>query len=162
MRNKNRARSLRQIRRSRSGSKRGVSPVIGVILMVAATIVIAGVVMAMLGGFGPPSKTYTVTATASQSADDIIVTYIGGPDQVEVANLIFSGTKSDGNVIDWKDTQEGVQHQGAWDAANNTITTPTVGDSVIAAGEGTTGRDHVIVMAKFKDGTTQVILDTYV
>ena len=48
--NNNRARSLRQVRSSRSRSKRGVSPVIGVILMVAATIVIAGVVMGMLGG----------------------------------------------------------------------------------------------------------------
>ncbi|MCD6203961.1 MAG: type IV pilin N-terminal domain-containing protein, partial [Methanophagales archaeon] len=46
--NNNRARSFMQIRSSRSKSnsrgKRGVSPVIGVILMVAATIVIAGVV----------------------------------------------------------------------------------------------------------------------
>jgi len=155
--NNNRARSLRQVRSSRG--KRGVSPVIGVILMVAATIVIAGVVMAMLGGFGPPSKTYTVTATASQSADDIIVTYVGGPDQVEVDSLIFSGTKSDGSAITWNNTQNGVS--SGWDG-NNTITTPTVGDSVIAPDQGTTGRDHVIVMAKFKDGTTQVILDTYV
>ena len=46
--NNNRARSFMQVRRSRS--KRGVSPVIGVILMVVATIVIAGVVMGMLGG----------------------------------------------------------------------------------------------------------------
>ncbi len=37
--------------------KKGVSPVIGVILMVAATIVIAAVVMAMLGGFTPPTAT---------------------------------------------------------------------------------------------------------
>jgi len=52
--NNNRARSFMQVRSSRSNSrsrsKRGVSPVIGVILMVAATIVIAGVVMGMLGG----------------------------------------------------------------------------------------------------------------
>jgi len=58
--NNNRARSLRQIRRSRSKSKRGVSPVIGVILMVAATIVIAGVVMAMLGGFKAPATTQPI------------------------------------------------------------------------------------------------------
>ena len=158
--NNNRARSLRQVRSSRSRSKRGVSPVIGVILMVAATIVIAGVVMAMLGGFGPPAKTYAVTATASLSADDIIVTYVGGPDQAEVDSLIFSGTKSDGSAINWDDTQNGVS--GTWVNSSNTITTPTVGDSVIATDEDTAGRDHVIVMAKFKDGTTQVILDTWV
>jgi flagellin-like protein len=40
--------------------KKGVSPVIGVILMVAATIVIAGVVMAMLGGFKAPASSKVV------------------------------------------------------------------------------------------------------
>ena len=37
--------------------EKGVSPVIGVILMVAATIVVAAVVMAMIGGFTPPTAT---------------------------------------------------------------------------------------------------------
>jgi len=67
--NNNRARSLRQVRSSRSRSKRGVSPVIGVILMVAATIVIAGVVMAMLGGFTPPSATPPSVAVTLQAVN---------------------------------------------------------------------------------------------
>jgi len=37
-------------------SRSAVSPVIGVILMVAATIVIAAIVMGYLGGFNPPPK----------------------------------------------------------------------------------------------------------
>jgi len=36
--------------------KKAVSPVVGVILMVAATIVIAAIVMAYLSGFKPPQK----------------------------------------------------------------------------------------------------------
>ena len=36
--------------------RKAVSPVIGVILMVAATIVIAAIVMGYLGSFKPPSK----------------------------------------------------------------------------------------------------------
>ncbi len=36
--------------------KKGVSPVVGVILMVAATIVIAAIVMGFLGGFKAPKK----------------------------------------------------------------------------------------------------------
>ncbi len=36
--------------------RKAVSPVIGVILMVAATIVIAAIVMGFLGGFNPPKK----------------------------------------------------------------------------------------------------------
>ena len=38
-------------------NEKGVSPVIGVILMVAATIVIAAVVMTMIVGFTPPTAT---------------------------------------------------------------------------------------------------------
>ena len=54
------------VRNRRKMDEKGVSPVIGVILMVAATIVIAAVVLGMLGGFGPPKKTYMVTASASE------------------------------------------------------------------------------------------------
>jgi len=137
--NNNRARSLRQVRSSRS--KRGVSPVIGVILMVAATIVIAGVVMAMLGGFSPPHKTYAVSAQATQIEDDIVVTYMGGPDDDYVASV--------------KITRVGTDTAGHW--INNT------GDSYTATGQGTPGKDdHVVVVATFDDGSTQVILDTYV
>ena len=82
--NNNRARSLRQVRRSRSRSrsKRGVSPVIGVILMVAATIVIAGVVMGMLGGFKTPTTTPAVSLSAENYVEtsemDIVIKHNGG------------------------------------------------------------------------------------
>jgi len=71
-----------QIRSSRGRSKRGVSPVIGVILMVAATIVIAGVVMAMLGGFKTPTTTPAVSLSAENyvetSKKDIVIKHNGG------------------------------------------------------------------------------------
>ena len=68
--------------RTKKIDRKGVSPVIGVILMVAATIVIAGVVMAMLGGFSAPKTGYIVTAKASQSPSSNLITvlYNGGPD----------------------------------------------------------------------------------
>ena len=137
---------------------KGVSPVIGVILMVAATIVIAAVVLAMLGGFTPPKRTYTISLTATQEGNDIIVTYNGGPDQDLVSKLIFSGTDSGTNPIDWT-KKVGA---GTFDDANNTLENPVVGDQVIAEGKGTTGRDHIVVTAEFKDGTKQLVLDTYV
>jgi len=45
------------------GDRKAVSPVIGVILMVAATIVIAAIVMGYLGSFKPPKKTLDVVAS---------------------------------------------------------------------------------------------------
>ena len=144
------------VRNRRKMDERGVSPVIGVILMVAATIVIAAVVMGMLGGFGPPKRTYTISLTATQEGDDIIVTYNGGPDQDFVDKLIFSGTDSNMTEITWT---KGV---GGGTFANKTLTGPKVGAQVIAENAGTPGRDHIVVTAVFKDGTKQVVLDTYV
>ena len=148
MRNKNRARSFMQVRSSRSRSKRGVSPVIGVILMVAATIVIAGVVMTMLGGFSPPKKTYTVSISGSKnSTGGIILTCTGGPDyaMVDYINLTLNGT----------DQKPG---WGEVDGKNEI----TVGSSHGWTGGNTTAADHIVAVATFIDGTKQVVLDTYV
>jgi len=146
------------VKNRRKMDKKGVSPVIGVILMVAATIVIAAVVMAMLGGFGPPKRTYTISLTATQEGADIIVTYNGGPDHDLVSKLTFSGTDSDMNEITWTKSVGG----GTFNASNGILEGPKVGDQVIAEGAGTLGRDHIVVTAEFKDGTKQVVLDTYV
>ena len=137
--------------------EKGVSPVIGVILMVAATIVIAAVVLGMLGGFTPPKRTYTISLTATQEGKNIIVTYNGGPDQDFVDKLIFSGT--DSNMTEIKTWTKGA---GGGNFANKTLTDPKVGAQVIAKDAGTPGRDHIVVTAVFKDGTEQVVLDTYV
>ncbi|MHC1635530.1 MAG: type IV pilin [Candidatus Methanospirareceae archaeon] len=144
--------------------KRGVSPVIGVILMVAATIVIAGVVMGMLGGFGPPRRTYTVTATASEAYDldgdgntpDIEITYHGGPDNayVDYLNVSVDGTA--------------VTLGTGWGSPDNNNTDVKPGVSVIVdSGDIATistgpNNDHVVVTATFIDGSAQVILDTMV
>ena len=59
-----------------------VSPVIGVILMVAITVILAAVIAAFVFGMaGNISKTKVVAATAQQpDATHIVVTYQGGQD----------------------------------------------------------------------------------
>ena len=157
--------------------EKGVSPVIGVILMVAATIAIAMVVMGMLGKFGPPKRQYAVIASAVESSVDtdrdgavpeIIITYTGGPDHdsVDYLDVIIDGTDiyneaAGGQTPDFGDS-DGVPDVSVGvsvtiDSDNGGMTgwtafTPDVGS----------GNDHVIVTAHFLDGSTQVILDTYV
>ncbi|MEM0315308.1 MAG: type IV pilin N-terminal domain-containing protein [Archaeoglobaceae archaeon] len=121
--------------------EKAVSPVIGVILMVAITVILAAVIASFVFGMaGTVKKTYTVAATASKTCDatncTIYVTYQGGPDH----NLVteFSVTSP----------------------CSTSTTTPAVG--TVSTCPGTTGRDHVVAAAKFTDGTEQVILDTYV
>ena len=104
--------------------EKGVSPVIGVILMVAATIVIAAVVMGMLGSFSPPKKTYSVAVSASKTSQGkVTLTFIGGPETIKLGSFV-GATMTSNNTYD----------QGA----------------------------HVVVYAKFKDSTEQVVLETYV
>ena len=141
MRIKNRARSFMQVRRSRS--KRGVSPVIGVILMVAATIVIAGVVMGMLGGFGPPKPTKTVmfsTSRINTTYVDLTVTAIE-PAGTSIKSLNLSGDVSDG---DWVKAPTNV----------------TIGKTYTV--KNATSPAHIVITAEFGDGTKQVVFDSKV
>jgi flagellin-like protein len=118
-----------------------VSPVIGVILMVAITVILAAVIAAFVFGMaGGISNTKNVAATAAQQgANTIIVTYQGGQDAADLS--LVSVNFRDGTIIDMVGT--------------------AVGTTVIDGG-ATPGQDHVVATATFTDGSKQVILDTYV
>jgi len=125
-------------------NEEAVSPVIGVILMVAITVILAAVIAAFVFGMaGNVQKTKVVAATASQQgANTIIVTYNGGPDANTVTGL----------AITWPNTTR----------TTNGTTALQVGDSWRGDTAGTTGQDHIVATASFVDGSSQVILDTYV
>lgn len=116
-----------------------VSPVIGVILMVAITVILAAVIAAFVFGMaGNIQKTKTVAATVQQpDAQSIIVTYQGGQDASSVVglNISINGVA----MPPWSAFQVG-----------NSTRYPY----------GTAGKDSVIVTAAFSDGTQQVIMDT--
>ena len=137
--------------------EKGVSPVIGVILMVAATIVIAAVVMGMLGGFSPPRRTYNVIASASENATGwIAVTYQGGPDAAQVDYLNVS--------IDDESYYEGNLppiNTSGWGKADGDSSDVKIGCSLVEKGTKGPNNNHVVVSATFLDGSSQVILDTW-
>ena len=65
-----------------------VSPVIGVILMVAITVILAAVIAAFVFGMASGvSKTKTVAVTAKKVGASIMITYDGGQDDASVANI---------------------------------------------------------------------------
>ena len=147
-------------RNRRKTDKKGVSPVIGVILMVAATIVIAAVVMAMLGGFNPPRRTYNVIASASENATGwIAVTYQGGPDaaHVDYLNVSIDGNSYyEGNIP----TTNGWGTNG-WGTADGNSSDVKIGCTLVVKGKQGPNNNHVVVSATFLDGSSQVILDTW-
>jgi FlaG/FlaF family flagellin (archaellin) len=125
-------------------------PVVGFILMILSVVlaaVIAAFIFGMAGattGPGSYAHTYTVAATARQvGADTIYVTWEGGQDNDKVTSYSVLITSSTG-----KTGYEG-------DLA------PNIGEMNQFEG-GTSGNDHVVVMASFTDGSQQLVLDTYV
>ena len=130
-----------------------VSPVIGVILMVAIVVILAAVIAAFVFGMaGTVPTTKAVAVTAAQPDDTTIqMTYQGGKD----ANTV--------SLLDWSVTPgTGAAKAGTIPSAGGA---PSVGDMATftaVAGDDLSGKDHVLVVATFADGTEQVVLDTYV
>ena len=117
-----------------------VSPVIGVILMVAITVILAAVIAAFVFGMaGNIQKTKVVAATANQQGNTIYVTFNGGQDSADVSSIEA--------VVD--------------NAATEAIA-PTVGSSASFAVSPGAAKNHVVVTATFRDDSKQVILDSYV
>ena len=128
----------------------GVSPVIGVILMVAITVILAAVIGAFVFGMGSSiSKTYIVAATADRiNGTAVRVTYQGGGDAsslnyINVTAAQGAGTAETGSI-------------GDADAA-----AATVGGSAILVDSDwvTATKVHVVASGTFLDGSTQVILE---
>jgi len=140
----------KKVGRDFAGEKKGVSAVIGVILTVAATIVIAAVLLAMLGAFTLPQAPHAVLVTAKHiNSTHIEVIFMGGPDSDLVNGLNLSVDALPINLSSFPDFQNG-----------------TVGNPVItnASGKVEAGpnNDHVVVTASFTDGTKQVVLNVFV
>ena len=134
-----------------------VSPVIGVILMVAITVILAAVIAAFVFGMaGNISKTKVVAATVQQpDATHIVVTYQGGQDAQTFSGANVTVTPSTGTLT-----------AAAYNPNDGTIgkLTSTVGSSCTITGASGqfAGRDHVVVTAWFTDGSEQVILDNFI
>jgi flagellin-like protein len=121
------------------------SPVNGAILLVAITVILAAIIAVFgFGVAGSVLKTSTVAAAANQVGDDITVTWQGGPDNSEV----YSYYVTLHDTLQEPDSVPGFP--------------PIVGNTTVFTGQGTAGKDHVVVTAVFYNGPDLVVLDTYV
>ena len=140
----------------------GVSAVIGVILMVAITVILAAVIAAFVFSMSNGvSKPYTVGITIKKdTAGNIIVTNVGGPDVGQLAKVTGSYQVGSAPVAYIGDTQgtDGTQGEDITNLHN-------VGGSVMIeygqwsadVGTQTSPQTHVIITAEFNDGKNQVI-----
>lgn len=144
----------------KSNNDQGVSPVIGVILMVAITVILAAVIAAFVFGMaGNIQKSKTVAATVSKASQSAIdVTYQGGQDASSLSSLAVTITPGTGATIAGVATTADV---------TGTISS-TVGSSekfTIGTGAATDSfgvNAHVVVVGIWTDNTRSVVLDTYI
>lgn len=123
-------------------NEQAVSPVIGVILMVAITVILAAIIASVLIPMAQnvePDR--SVTVTAKQIGEDIIITYFGGQDDNELQKLVVTVGPEDPVEID-----EDIEVGSKW----------TFDEA------GSAEPDPVTVVAVFTDGKEQIIFDGYV
>jgi flagellin-like protein len=141
-----------------------VSPVIGVILMVAITVILAAVIAAFVFGMsGNISKTKTVAVTVQKvDAQSISIMNNGGQDGGALmglnvtsqppATILCTGTPT---------APTGISPCVVSSVGGNPVPVGQTAKIMTAAG-GYSGRVQVIVVGLFNDGSNQVLLDTYV
>jgi len=132
-----------------------VSPVIGVILMVAITVILAAVIAAFVFGMaGTVQKTKSVAATAKQTSSAVVITWQGGTDNAAIDHYNVK-------VLMAGNTSFAVQTGGPVICLGHNAP-PHVGNVTGLASCGTSGNDEVVIIAFGTDGSEQVILDTMV
>jgi archaeal type IV pilus assembly protein PilA len=137
-----------------------VSPVMGTILMVAITVILAAIIATyVLGLPSDVTKTKVVAATAQlDNSGIILVNYQGGQDTDSVTSLNITAP----NSSVWYTS--GADGALTLSTSPGTLVKPEVGSIMkLHPGPGwPTGAKHVVVIAAFSDGPNQIILDTMV
>ena len=131
---------------------RAVSPVIGSILLVAITVIIAAVIAAFVFGMTGDIEKAKFVAVTSQKVDngtgnaEIHLTNHGGMG----ASSLMSGADAFSITLDGSDTT----------ATGLTDEVGSVGVISTAGGAQSGPNQHIVVVGHFSDGASQVVLDT--
>ena len=130
------------------------SPVIGVILMVAITVILAAVIATYAFGMSESIQHIRVVATSVvQSGPDIVVTYQGGAAHPDLSSL---------TIVAPDGTSFNTVSPGGAISSTGTPVTPDVGSVMVLSHAATANNDHVTVIGHFSDGSDQVISSVYV
>lgn len=151
-------------------NEEAVSSVIGVILMVAITVILAAVIAAFVFGMtGNVQTPKTVSVTASQNGNDIILTYHGGADAATLEYLTVTVTPgetatgfSEAKETFWYDKSKTPKGVVTTEFKRENMETLPVGTTMTLKDCATLKQDHVVVAGHFADGSDHVVLDTYV
>ncbi len=130
-----------------SKNESAVSEVIGVILIVALTVIMAAIIAAYVWGMLPtiPISRIIALTVMQDGPDRVNVVYHGGPDQAILQSM----------DITWPS------------GVTESIVSPKIGTTYTAINRGspmnaTPGNDRVKIIGHFPQNIDQILLDTYV
>jgi archaeal type IV pilus assembly protein PilA len=139
-------------------NQEAVSPVIGTILMVAVTVILAAVIaMYVFGVPGNVTKTKVVAVSVQLgSQEEILITYQGGQDDDSLSSLKVTAP----DTSTYYTTSDGVLVPSS---SSEPRGRPIIGQPMIPPTPPLGWQDpkHVMVVGVFADGVEQIILDTY-
>ena len=132
-----------------TGDERGVSPVIGVILMVAITVILAAVIGTFVLGLGD-SVQQNAQAGVSFSQESLDS---GGFEVTVTVNSVQSADSIEYQVINAQDSDS---DEGTDGFSSNTIAASVGTTEIIGDGDPLESGDRIVVRASFQ-GNTNVI-----
>lgn len=146
-------------------NEEAVSPVIGVILMVAITVILAAVIAAFVFGMTDNVQTTkTVSMQAKLDAGNITITVSGGPDlsTLQYITITHNGTSeaddtptagkfktpsTSSSAISWDDTEKRIKG------------TFNVGDVITFEPKDKVTAGRLLIVGHWSDGAEQILLD---
>jgi len=140
-----------------------VSPVMGTILMVAITVILAAVIaMYVFGAPANVTKTKVVVVTAQlENSGEIALMYQGGQDDETLVYITVNAP--DANKYISSSASDGLTLCPSSDCGSIVHKKPIIGEVMKLPPSGIpAGQNHIAVMGTFGGGESQVILDTTV
>ena len=138
-----------------------MSPVIGTILMVAITVILAAVIAAFV--FAVPTniqktKFMGTSIQVERNQGAVLLSYHGGPDDVSLTSISITAPNG---TIWYTSSADGDLTLNT--ASSPPPTKPKLGAvmTLTPAPDWPAGKKHVIAVGQFNDGVQQIIVDSY-
>ena len=146
---------------SKKNHEEAVSPIIGTVLMVAITVILAAVIGTFVFGLPtntPKAKLMGSSIQMERTEGALLLSYHGGPDDVSLTAINITAPNG---TIWYTSSIDGALTIST--ASSPPPVKPKIGAlmTLHPAPDWPSGQKHVIVVGSFNDGVQQIILDSY-
>jgi hypothetical protein len=137
-----------------------VAVTLTVLVLTAVSLVIWGHLTSITEPLGYKWRAVGVKVYENQ-INHIELSYIGGKYHKDLSRLIIRGQNANGDYMKFYSSANASHSDPSSAVEVLYLNNPPVG-TIICTENGTIGKDHITVIAEFKDGTRIIVLDTLV